>query len=141
MARWVLVVTLVFGCAPQPQPQSTGPQTFEEMEARTREQAAREQAERDQADRDRAKAALRPRTNWTDLPSQTTQPEESTPALAYPPPTEAGCSKGCRCGETCIDCSDTCHKGAYSPPALGPNCKKGCPCGNACISCSKRCRK
>ncbi len=162
MWRWVLVVLFVLGCAPQAQ----GPRepTLEELETRTREQAAREQAERDQADRARAKEAAQPETKFMDrgVPSEASQPsgnesgpvpdpvvettkrDPSTMTLDYSPPTASGCSRGCRCGDTCIACSDTCRRDApaYSPPSSsGPQCKKGCPCGNACISCSKRCRK
>lgn len=51
-------------------------------------------------------------------------------------PTRSGpqCTKGCPCGDTCIDCSLTCN-------IKQDKCTKGCPCGNACIDCSLTCRR
>ncbi len=44
------------------------------------------------------------------------------------------CTKGCPCGDTCIDCSLTCR-------VKKDQCTKGCPCGDACIDCSLTCHR
>lgn len=104
------------------------------------------------------KLAYGPEPEATTAPVDFVAPGVSVSSETYPAPTFDGvaeyeCSKGCACGNTCIDCAQTCQLYKLQPPAPvetpgptlspsnGPNCKTGCRCGNACISCAKSCSK
>ena len=62
------------------------------------------------------------------------QCDGSAPQTRAPSKSGPHCTKGCPCGNTCIECSLTCHD-------KKPTCTKGCPCGDACIDWSLTCHR